>query len=133
MPSINSTIALLVTILFLAIEANAYNVALNMRKVPLNVLNAWTLPKPTNKNPFDTFKPSSFSASWYDDHNPTARKVIYNDFDEDEIYHFVVSFKSDDWINPPIESAPRTSEIKTRRPLSHFASKVYKRFRTFKY
>ena len=40
-------------------------------------LNAWTLPNNNNltsRNPF-----GKFSATWYDDHNPTARKVVYND------------------------------------------------------
>ena len=119
------------TMLFLATDAAAYGtpVVSHSRKIPLTKLNAWTLPKPTNKHPFDIFKPSSFSASWYDDHNPTARKVIYNDFDQDELYHFVVSFKSDDWIDPPHEVVPQTSKDKTRRPLKVFASSVYKRFR----
>ena len=121
--------ALLMAVLILAIKTGAYSVSLKTKKIPLTTLNAWTLPKPTNKNPFETFKPSSFSASWYDDHNPTARKVIYNDFDHDEIFHFAVSFQSDDWISPPYESAPRINETTTRRPLRLFAGKVYKSFK----
>lgn len=126
-------VPLLATLLFLSMEVAAYDVVSHLRNVvPITKLNAWTLPKATNKKPFDTFTPSSFSASWYDDHNPTARKVIYNDFDQDELYHFVVSFKSDDWIDPPHEEPPRTSDNKTRIPLKVLASNVYKRFKNLK-
>jgi hypothetical protein len=122
----------LAVMLFLATEVAAYDVTSHLRKVPLTKLNAWTLPKPTNKNLFETFKPSSFSASWYDDHNPTARKVTYNDFDQEELYHFSVSFNADDWIDPPHVAAPHASEDKTRRPLKVLASKVYKRLKNLK-
>ena len=128
-----SLVVLLATICLLAIEATSYQVSSQMRKGPLTKLNAWTMPKPMHKNPFDTFKPSSFSATWYDDHNPTARKVVYNDYDQDELYNFVVSFKSDDWISPPYEpEVPHIKDGKAQRPLKLLAGKLYRRWKNSK-
>ena len=126
-------VSLLAAIVFLAMEAAAYKVSSHSSTLPLTQLNAWTLPKPTNKNLFGTFKPSSFSASWYDDHNPTARKVIYNDLDQEELYHFAVSFTSDDWIDQTYDAAYQTSEVKARRPLQLLANKVYTRLKNLRH
>jgi hypothetical protein len=121
--------------LFLTTKAVAYTVtkASHLRQVPHTTLNAWTLPKPISKKTFDSFTSSSFSASWYDDHNPTARKVVYNDLDQEEKYHFVLSFQSDDWIDQPSTLPHCKSEDKGRRPLKALAGTVYKRLQNLKY
>jgi hypothetical protein len=57
---------------FYLTTTNAYQLGAMLKPHTSTSLNAWTLPKPASKNPFGTF-------TWYDDHNPTARKVVYHD------------------------------------------------------
>jgi hypothetical protein len=55
------------------------------RKTPYKArttLNAWALPNPlsTVVNSASGYsRPVRFKAAWYDDHHPTARKVVYHD------------------------------------------------------
>jgi formylmethanofuran dehydrogenase subunit E len=136
---------------------NAFQIIGPTKTASVTSLNAWTLPKPDSKNMFSKFTSSSFSTTWYDDHNPTARKIVYNEYvspenifdlneissnrpyhclsspsficsDQEEPFRFVTSFSTDDWI---ITSASKTpvKEVKMRRPLRVFASNVYKLIR----
>jgi hypothetical protein len=120
-----------VTCAFYLVETSMYHTVQCTRTGTLSKLDAWTLPKSTNKNPFDKFSSSSFSASWYDDHNPTSRKVVYNDSDQDEVYRFFTSFSADN-NDMSANKEPRTTDNvinPSRRALRHIAGKVYKRLR----